>query len=140
VTPPKRSAASPPEFFVDRSFGRSTAAKLELPGWTVHLVNDAFPNDAQQTPDEEWIACGLTRGWALLSKDQRIRYRAKELLALAPGGVLFCLSNGNLTIETQVQRFECSRRAIESATGRGPAFYIVYAGKIVRTWPHRASE
>ena len=90
-------------------------------------MNDVFPNDAQQTPDEEWIAYGLARGWALLSKDQRIRYRAAELVALAPGGVLFCLSNGNLTIETQAQWFEHSRRAIESAAGRGPAFYVVYA-------------
>lgn len=65
---------SPPEFFVDRSLGKTTAAKLAQLGWTVHLVTDAFPNDAQNTPDEEWIAYGLGHGWAMLSKDQRIRY------------------------------------------------------------------
>jgi hypothetical protein len=131
---------SPPEFFVDRSLGRTTAAKLARLGWTVHLVNDVFPNDAQNTPDEEWIAYGLRHGWALLSKDQRIRYRAHELVALASGGVLFCLSNGNITIETQVRWFECSRRSIESAVSRGPAFYVVYATRIARTWPRQDSS
>jgi PIN domain-containing protein len=131
---------SPPEFFVDRSLGKTTAAKLAQLGWTVHLVNDAFPNDAQNTPDEEWIAYGLGHGWAMLSKDQRIRYRADELVALAPGGVLFCLSNRNLTIDTQVHWFERSRRSIESAVSRGPGFYVVYATRIARTWPRRDSS
>ena len=49
-----------------------------------------------------------------------LRKHAVELAALAPGGVLFCLSNGNLTINTQVRWFDDSRKAIESAAGRGP--------------------
>lgn len=128
---------SRPEFFVDRSLGRTTAAKLADRGWAVHLVNDAFPYDAQDTPDEAWITYGFTRGWALLSKDRRIRYRTHELVALVPGGVLFCLSNGNLTIDTQVQWFDSSRKSIESAANRGPGFYVVYATTISRTWPRR---
>jgi PIN like domain len=121
---------SRPEFFVDRSLGRTTASHLTELGWTIHLVNDEFPDDAQDTADEEWITYGLARGWALLSKDQRIRYRASELAALASGGVLFCL-----TIATQVQWFHRSKKAIDSAATRGPAFYVVYASSIARTWP-----
>jgi len=98
---PKRSAASQPEFFVDRSLGPSTTAHLRRLRWIVHLVNDHFEYDGQFVPGEAWIEYGLQHGWALLTKDQKIRYRADELLPLAEHGKMFCLSNGNLTIEQQ---------------------------------------
>ncbi|MGH3834564.1 MAG: hypothetical protein ACRDSF_02500 [Pseudonocardiaceae bacterium] len=41
--------------------------------------------------DESGIEYGLRRGWALLTKDQKIRYRAEELLSLAEHGKMFCL-------------------------------------------------
>ena len=75
-------------------------------GWIVHLINDFFPNDAQETADEDWISYGLQRGWGLLSKDKKIRYRADELLALSEHGKLFCLSSGNLLAREQAETFE----------------------------------
>jgi hypothetical protein len=68
---PKQSAASQPEFFVDRSLGPETAGVLRGFGWIVHLINDFFPNDAQETADEDWIAYGLQRGWGDLSAGRR---------------------------------------------------------------------
>ncbi|MGH7743790.1 MAG: hypothetical protein ACREQ5_03090 [Candidatus Dormibacteria bacterium] len=134
---PKLSAASQPEFFVDRSLGRSTTARLRQLRWVVHLVNDHFEHDGQFVKDETWIEYGLLRGWALLTKDQKIRYRAEELLSLAERGKMFCLSSGNLTIEQQSRMFEDARVYIERAVRRHEArFYHVYeGGRIVKKWP-----
>ncbi|MCA1704014.1 MAG: hypothetical protein LC808_12405 [Actinobacteria bacterium] len=63
---PKRSAASQPEFFVDRSLGPSTTTRLRQLRRVVHLVNDHFEHDGQLVPDETWIEYGLQqglRGW-----------------------------------------------------------------------------
>jgi hypothetical protein len=76
---PKPSAASQPEFFVDRSLGRSTAARLRQLHWIVHLVNDHFEHDGQFVRDEHWIEYGLLHGWALLTKDQKISLGAHNL-------------------------------------------------------------
>lgn len=135
--PPKPSAASRPEFFVDRSLGRSTTARLRQLGWTVHLVNDHFDHDGQFVRDETWIEYGLCRGWVLLTKDQRIRYRTEELLSLAKHGKIFCLSSGNLTIVEQARMFDDARTRIDRAASRHEArFYQVYAGgRIHKQWP-----
>ncbi|MGH3697245.1 MAG: hypothetical protein ACRDRX_25225 [Pseudonocardiaceae bacterium] len=105
--------------------------------WIVHLVNDHFEHDGQFVKDESWIEYGLQRGWALLTKDQKIRYRAEELLSLAEHGKMFCLSSGNLTIEQQSRIFEEARVHIERAVRRHEArFYQVYeGGRIVKKWP-----
>lgn len=106
-------------------------------GWTVHLINDHFDHDAQFVKDETWIEYGLGRSWALLTKDQRIRYRAEELLSLAEHGKMFCLSSGNLTIEQQARIFDQARTRIDRAVTRHEArFYLVYAdGRIQKQWP-----
>ena len=100
-------------------------------------MNDHFEYDGQFVPDEAWIEYGLKQGWALLTKDQKIRYRADELLSLAEHGKMFCLSNGNLTIEQQAYTFEEARVRIERSVRRHEArFYQVYeGGRIVKTWP-----
>jgi uncharacterized protein with PIN domain len=79
------SSAERPEFFLDRSLGKKTASGLREAGYVVHLVADHYPNDADEVPDEDWIAEGCSRGWILLTKDKRIRYRAAELEALQAG-------------------------------------------------------
>jgi acyl-CoA synthetase (NDP forming) len=73
----------------------------------------------------------------LLTKDQKIRYRAEELPSLAKHGKMFCLSSGNLTIEQQARMFEEARVPIERAVQRHEArFYQVYEfGRIVKRWP-----
>ncbi len=68
---PKPSVASQPEFFVDRSLGRSTTARLRELSWIVHLVNDHFEQDGQFVKDESWIEYGLQQGWGLLTKTRR---------------------------------------------------------------------
>jgi hypothetical protein len=133
---PSRQSAEQPEFFFDRSLGKTTAAGLRELGWILHLVGDHFPNDGQHTSDEEWITYGLSRGWPLLAKDKRIRYVTPERQAIT-NGVLFVLSNGNLRINDMVNWFNDARRPIyRHARETEPAIYVVYAGgKVEQRWP-----
>lgn len=110
---------------------------LRARGWTIHLIADHYPNDADNIEDEEWITEGCSRGWSLLSKDKKIRYRESELASLGVHGHLFCLANGNLRIDDMAERFDRARRKIEAAVAREPAgFWHVHAGgHIKRMWP-----
>lgn len=127
----------PPEFFLDRCLGKIVARLLRESGWPLHVVAEEFPNDGQDTSDQEWITYGLAKGWALLTQDKRIRYRADELIAVSDGrGVMFCLSNGNLLIAERVARFEASReKIVRAAKAVSPALYFVYEDDIGRKWP-----
>ena len=92
----KRPSPAPPPLFIDRSLGRLTiATALRAQGAEVHTHDDYFPQDAR---DEEWLAEVGRRGWAVITKDARIRYRQTELSALVAGGVrAFVLTRGDLT-------------------------------------------
>lgn len=129
----KTSAGSPPEYFVDRSLGRVTADRLRAEGWRLHLIADEYPDDAERIDDSEWITEGCLRGWALLTKDKAIRYRAHEIAALAPGGLLFCLAKGGWTIDEMVAAFGAARPAMERAIARGDmGFWHVHKDGTIR--------
>jgi hypothetical protein len=74
----KTSADTRPEFFVDRSIGKTVVQTLAARGWGVHRISDVYPNDAQEIPDPQWINFGLANNWSLLTTDKRIRYHAAE--------------------------------------------------------------
>jgi NAD(P)-dependent dehydrogenase (short-subunit alcohol dehydrogenase family) len=130
------SSAKPLEFFFDRSLGKATAKRLREHGWTIHLIAEYYPDDAADIADEEWIAEGCSRGWILLTKDKKIRYRARELSAL-DSGHLFCLASGNLGLAEMAQRFVDAEAAIVRAVGRASVgFWHVYDhGRIMKMWP-----
>src|SRR5437870_8190324 len=66
-------------FFIDRSLGQKVIAeKLRQSGVKVEIHDDHFPQDA---PDEHWIADVGEKGWVVLTKDDRIRYRPAALEA-----------------------------------------------------------
>ncbi|WP_391858504.1 PIN-like domain-containing protein [Streptomyces rugosispiralis] len=67
-------------------------------------LGEVYADDEQHVPDEEWIAHGLGQGWAPLTQDERIRYRAHERGALADGDQpLFYLSKKDLLIVDKVR-------------------------------------
>lgn len=77
------SGSTPPNppvvFFIDRSLGKKIIAeRLREAGITVEIHDDHFPQDAL---DQEWLAEIGKRGWIVLTKDDRIRYRPAELAA-----------------------------------------------------------
>jgi hypothetical protein len=130
------SSDRPPEFFFDRSLGKASANRLRAFGWVVHLIADFYEKDAEDIPDEEWITEGCKRGWILLTKDKKIRYRSHELEALEEGH-LFCLASGNLGLDDMAQRFVDAHSAILRAVARSPVgFWHVYEdGRITKMWP-----
>ncbi|MCH8613483.1 hypothetical protein [Arsenicicoccus dermatophilus] len=114
-----------------------TVARLRDAGWTVHMLSDVYPRDAQDVPDDTWIRYGCDRGWPLLTKDRRIRYRTEELSALTDGSFLFCLARQDLRMDQMVEAFITARPRIEKAIDRSDAgFWHIYAdGTIKRMWP-----
>ena len=60
-----------------------TAFSPAHPGATLHIHDDHFPPDAK---DEDWLTEAGQRGWIVLTKDHRIRYRHVERLALMRAG------------------------------------------------------
>lgn len=130
------SSDRPPEFFLDRSLGRTSARRLRDAGHIVHLIADFYPRDAQEIGDAEWIAEGCLRGWTLLTKDRRIRYRTDELSALTSGH-LFCLADGNATLDQIAQRFLDAMPAIHHAVRNTEiGFWHVHeGGRITKMWP-----
>ncbi|HEY5542517.1 MAG TPA: hypothetical protein VIM04_04570, partial [Candidatus Binatia bacterium] len=77
------SGSTPPNpplvFFIDRSLGQKViASKLRECGVQVEIHDHHFPQNAL---DEDWISEVGKRGWVVLTKDDRIRYRPAALAA-----------------------------------------------------------
>ena len=94
----KPSAAKPPEgtvFFIDRSLGVDPIrTALVDAGLRVEIHDDYFDRDAD---DRVWLRDVGARGWVILTKDQRPRYRPLELAALRSSRArVFILVAGNL--------------------------------------------
>lgn len=129
------SSEKPHEFFLDRSLGKTTAARLREAGYRINLIADFYPLDAADIADEQWIKDGCSRGWILLTKDQRIRYRPSELGAL--NGRMFCLASGNQNLSEQADTLLRAMPAIMGACAANPiGFWKIYAdGRLRKTWP-----
>ncbi len=109
----KRSVANsasrkPPEeltFFLDRQLGRyKIAAALRDADLRVEIHDDHFAQDA---PDIEWLAGAGKKGWIVVTRDERIRYRVAEMQALRRAKVrAFVLTaQGNLRAEMLAENF-----------------------------------
>jgi hypothetical protein len=125
------SSAQQPEFFADRCLGRTTVNLLRGLGWSIVRISDVYADDAQQVSDEEWVARGGAHGWALLTKDKRIRYQPAFDAAVTP---VFALSDGSITIDQMVERFDAARDRIWTHTRAAERqFWIVYdRGRVER--------
>jgi hypothetical protein len=104
------SGSTPPEtlvFFIDRSLGRKIVAQaLRDIGETVEIHDDHFLPDAK---DKDWLLEVGKRGWIVLTKDDRIRYRVTERMALATARVrAFVLTS------TQLQGVEIAAAFIKA--------------------------
>jgi hypothetical protein len=75
--------------------GRAIGRRLAQEGLRVELHDDHF---SQGTPDAEWLPVVGRRGWIVLTKDTRIRYRPNEKQALLAAGVrAFAFTSGSLS-------------------------------------------
>jgi hypothetical protein len=128
----------PPEFFVDRSLGKSIVAGLREAGLAVLSMADVYGEaKGQQLRDEVWLRDAGRQGWVILTKDDAIRRRPAERDALiAAGARVFCLTNRHLRAAEQLERFLGNRhRILRQARQPGPYIYGVYESGLRRLWP-----
>lgn len=116
-------------FFIDRSLGRKRVPQgLRDVGWTVVTLAEHYGQPADESvTDDEWLTVAGDRGWAVLMKDDRIRYRDAERRALIGSGVhAFCLASGNLRSVDMVDLYAGHRLQI-FATCRepGPSLHVL---------------
>jgi hypothetical protein len=133
-------SASSPEFFVDRSLGRHVVANaLRDAGAVVHPMADVYGERiGQGLIDEEWLRDTGERGWVVLMKDAKIRYRPAELQVLIDHGLrAFCLTNANLRGVEMAARFVDNLPRIVRVAEElpGPYIYGVYSDGVRALWP-----
>lgn len=127
-----------PEFFVDRSLGKSIVEGLRDAGLTVHSMADIYGEKrAQLLVDEVWLRDAGKHDWVVLTKDDAIRRRPAERDALTEAAVrVFCLTNRSLRGAKQTERFVSNRhRILHQARKSGPYIYGVYEKGLKRLWP-----
>ncbi len=127
-----------PEFFVDRSLGKSIVEALRDVGLTVHSMADVYgERRAQRLADEVWLRDAGENDWIVLTKDDAIRRRPAERDALTEAEVrAFCLTSAQLRGAEQIERFVNNRhRILRQARKAGPYIYGVYKNGLKRLWP-----
>lgn len=119
----------PPHFFVDRSLGA-----IEVPqfrrhaGWLLTTLVEHYGKPADESvADIDWLALCGERGWPVLMKDEKIRYRNAEREALVEAGVTaFCLASGNLRSADTAEVFIQHRDVVwEKGAEAGAAIWIL---------------
>src|SRR5438105_6201383 len=93
------SSASPLDrriLFIDRcAWSAALGRSLGEAGIEFVAHHDRFAHD---TPDAEWLAAAADRAWLVVTRDQRIRYRANELAAMKRARLhVFVFTQGGLT-------------------------------------------
>lgn len=79
-------------FFVDRSLGKHVVPDaLRAAGARVEVHDDYFAQDAL---DEVWLPAVGQKGWAVLTSDDRIRYRQAERSAAMAARVALFIFTG----------------------------------------------
>ena len=94
------SSSKPPEplvLFLDESLDSdSIAAALSAAGALVERLTAHLPKG---TDDETWLSLAGSKGWIVITRDKRIRYRRLERLALQAASVrAFVFTGGNVGI------------------------------------------
>lgn len=124
-----RPADDLPDLFLDRSLGRvHVPATLRAAGVRLHTLADVYGSPADEAvADVDWLEMAGRRGWPVLMKDARIRYRDVERRALLTHGVrAFCLTNGNLRAQEMARQVLDALPAIEQACrAAGPFLFAV---------------
>lgn len=125
------SISRPPEpvvLLLDESLdSESVAAALREAGATVERLTAHFPRG---TRDEIWLAEAGRRGWVVLTRDKRIRYRPLERMALHAHGVrAFVFTGGNVAIKDTATILAAALGKITKIVRGEPAPFIYHIGR-----------
>ena len=105
----------------------------------MHVMADVYGERiGQGLADEEWLRDAGERGWVVLMKDAKIRYRPAELQVVIDHDLrAFCLTNANLRGVAMAERFVANlARMVRLAREKpGPYIYGVYADGVRSLWP-----
>ncbi len=126
-----------PVLFLDRSLRRRQVPDLlRASGIRLHTLAEVYgiPAD-EQVSDVDWLGHAGDRGWPVLMKDDRIRYRPAERAAVIAHGVqAFCLSSGNLRALAMAHQFISVLDDLAAACRQpGPFLYTVSRTGLRRT-------
>jgi hypothetical protein len=125
------SRSKPPEpvtVFLDESLDSDSIAEaLSAAGGKVERLTRHFPKGVE---DHTWLALAGTRGWVVLTRDKRIRYRRLERLALQAAGVrAFVFTGGNVTLADTAASLAAAIPAIAEISAREPGACIYHIGR-----------
>ena len=117
------SRVDPLIFFLDRSLGKHIVAEaLRQAGAKVEVHDEHFPQDAR---DEEWLREVGQRGWIVLTRDDRIRYRFHERTALLQARIrAFVLVRRSLSGPAMAEAFVNALPAMRQFVERHQAPFI----------------
>ena len=122
--------------FVDRSLGRiQVPALLRAAGIQLVTLAEHYGMPADESVDDvTWLADSAQRGWVAFMKDERIRRRPAERLAVqAHQARCFCITNMSLPARDMAGRYLTNLDAIAHACEEpGPFMYAVHANRIER--------
>jgi hypothetical protein len=79
--------------------------------------------------DSTWLALAGAKGWVVITRDKRIRYRRLERLALQAAAVrAFVFTGGNITLSDTARILAEALPAIESICAREAGPFIYHLG------------
>ncbi|UDY22928.1 hypothetical protein [Nocardioides sp. Kera G14] len=96
---------------------------LRRAGWTLTTLVEHYGKPADESiADVDWLALCGERGWPVLMKYEKLRYRAAEGEALIAAGVTaFCLASGSLRSAEMAGVFIRHRDVVWEKAGTGGA-------------------
>ena len=96
-------------------------------GAIVERLTKHFPKG---TDDQTWLSLAGAKGWVVLTRDKRIRYRRLERLALQAAGVrAFVFTGGNVTLADTAAILAGAMPAIQQICAGKEGSFICHIGR-----------
>src|SRR5262245_39901932 len=139
VSRPSEKPPDEPVFCTDEALGGNVVVNaLRAVGLEVERLTD---HHAPGTKDAVWLPDIGKRGWVLLTKDKRMRFRYAEILAIVNHGVrAFVLTGGNMKATDMAQSFLAAMPKMKRilAKTRTPfVASVTRAGDVTIVYPDR---
>jgi hypothetical protein len=125
-------------YYLDHNFaGKRIPALLREAGLEVRVHRDYYPPNCT---DDVWLPAVAARGWVILTKDKKIRYRSNELAAVKVSGakVFVLVAKQDLDAQGIVDAITSAAKAMARLCSKETAPFIAKiqsGGRVNRWWP-----